>query len=490
MIPRGPHAESLSRRDDSHRRDDSLRDDSHRRDEFRHRRDAGARLEPQPLFCLVAVTVVTLASAHIAPAVAEVRLSLADAVRIASSASAPVQIAKTNEAAARARRDQARGVLLPTFTGTASDFNRTVSLKAQGFSFPKSPGFPSFPDPLGPFESFDARIRASQTLIDLAGWSHLHAADLGTHQARADRNASAEAAAQQAATAYLRATRAAALLGARQADTRIAADLLSLAQAQQQAGTAPRIDRTRAETQLASARGQTLLAQNQFDRALIDLARALGHSPGEKIVLADSLAGDLARSDAPEVATTATGVAYDRRPELAAQLAREATARAERSAISSERLPKVEAQGDWGLSGQNAAHSVDTRAYGVALTMPFLDGGRREARIAEQSSVIESSAIRTRDLRDQIAAEVLAALLDLSSAREQLAVADEQLGLAQEQLDEARERFTSGVAGNVEVINAQASLEGARDTEIEARFAIASARVALARATGVARTLR
>lgn len=440
------------------------------------------------LFVLAAALVLQAADSR--PAAAEERLSLSDAVRIASSASASVQIAKTNEAAARARRAQARGVLLPTFTGTASDFNRTVSLKAQGFAFPATPGFPKFPDPLGPFESFDARIRASQTLIDLAGWTHLRAADLNQHQATADRNASAEAAAQQAATAYVRALRASALVGARRADERIAADLLSLADAAQQAGTAPKIDRTRARTQLAAARGQTLVAQNQLDRALVDLARALGHSPDERIVLVDTLGADVARSDAPEVAATATGVAYDRRPELASQQAREASARVERSAISAERLPRIEAQGDWGLSGQNAAHAVDTREYGVALTMPVFDGGRREGRIAEQTSVIEASAIRTRDLRDQIAAEVQAALLDLSSAREQLAVADEQLGLAQEQLDEARERFTSGVAGNVEVINAQASLVGARDTEIEARFAIASARVALARATGVARTLR
>ena len=46
------------------------------------------------------------------------------------------------------------------------------------------------------------------------------------------------------------------------------------------------------------------------------------------------------------------------------------------------------------------------------------------------------------------------------------------------------------MANNVEVINAQASLVRARDAEIDARFASALARVALARATGLARTLR
>jgi outer membrane protein TolC len=45
------------------------------------------------------------------------------------------------------------------------------------------------------------------------------------------------------------------------------------------------------------------------------------------------------------------------------------------------------------------------------------------------------------------------------------------------------------VAGNIDVITAQAGLIRARDTEIDARFAAASARISLARAAGVARTL-
>jgi len=45
------------------------------------------------------------------------------------------------------------------------------------------------------------------------------------------------------------------------------------------------------------------------------------------------------------------------------------------------------------------------------------------------------------------------------------------------------------VTGNIEVINAQSSLIRARDTEIDARYAAVTARVSLARAVGVARTL-
>ena len=81
------------------------------------------------------------------------------------------------------------------------------------------------------------------------------------------------------------------------------------------------------------------------------------------------------------------------------------------------------------------------------------------------------------------------ALLDLASAQAQQAIAAERLRLAADEMAQARERFAAGVAGNIEVINAQASLLRARDTDIDARFAAATARVALARAAGLARTL-
>ena len=69
------------------------------------------------------------------------------------------------------------------------------------------------------------------------------------------------------------------------------------------------------------------------------------------------------------------------------------------------------------------------------------------------------------------------------------AAPSERLQLASEEISQARERFTNGVAGNIEVINAQSSLVRARDADIDARFAVASARVALARAAGVARNI-
>jgi len=126
---------------------------------------------------------------------------------------------------------------------------------------------------------------------------------------------------------------------------------------------------------------------------------------------------------------------------------------------------------------------------GLAVTVPILDGFRREGRIAEQRAVQREAEVRTHDVRDQIAADIDGALLDLANGVDQQTIAAERLKLADEEVAQATDRFTSGVAGSIELINAQATMVRARDADIDARFAVASARVALARAAGVARDL-
>ena len=133
--------------------------------------------------------------------------------------------------------------------------------------------------------------------------------------------------------------------------------------------------------------------------------------------------------------------------------------------------------------------AISTRDVTLQVSVPILDGFRREARLAEQDAVVRESQVRERDLRQQIAADVDGSLLDLHSAEAQQAVAAERLRLAAQELSQSRERFKAGVAGNIEVIDAQSNLIRSRDADIDARFAAASARVSLARAAGVARTL-
>ena len=125
----------------------------------------------------------------------------------------------------------------------------------------------------------------------------------------------------------------------------------------------------------------------------------------------------------------------------------------------------------------------------MQVSLPVLDDWRREGRLAEQRAVAQESDVRVKDLRQQVAADVDRALLDLRSAAAQQMITRERLQLASEEVSQARQRFQAGVAGNIEVINAQEDLVRAREADIDARFGALAARISLAGSVGTARTL-
>src|SRR5437868_1212440 len=417
---------------------------------------------------------------------APLRLSFADAVRVAASEAPAVALAglRTDEAHARVR--QARSALLPSLSVGGVWLNRTFNTRSLGIPFPAS--FP-VPNPVPPFNDYDGRVSASQTLFDWSSVARVRAAGAQADGSRAERGVTVEGTALTAALAYLRAVRAQAVVAARQADSTIAAELVGLAEAQKAAGVSAAIDVTRARTQLVTAEGLLLVAHNQLDRARIDLTRALGIDPTTALAFTDTLTAALGAADVPAARDSLVAAGLANRPDLRAELARGGAARQTGSAIRAERLPRVEVAADYGVNGLTVPSAIATRDLTLQVSVPILDGFRREARLAEQDAVVRESQVRERDLRQQIAADVDGALLDLHSAEAQQAVAAERLRLAAQELSQSRERFKAGVAGNIEVIDAQSNLIRARDTDIDARFAAATARVSLARAAGVARTL-
>ena len=419
------------------------------------------------------------------PAAAPLRLSFADAVRRVTSDVPPpsVELAGLRTDESRARVTQARSGLLPNISLAGSWADRTLNPKALGFSFT---GVPSL---IGPFHVVDGRVQLQQTIFDFSNMKRVSAAKSQVNAATAEGSATVEASAQNVAVAYARVTRGMAIVAARRADSSLAAELVNLAVAQQQAGVSASIDVTRARVQLSESAGRLVLATSQFERNRIDFARTLGLDASTPIELTDTLSTDLGAADVPADRDAAVAQAVATRPDLTAEVARGNAARTAASAISAERMPRIGLAADYGWSGNQFPEAVATRAVAVQVTLPVLDGWRREGRQSEQQAVARESDVRARDLRQQVAADVDGALLDLRSAAAQQMIARERLQLAAQEVSQARQRFQAGVAGNIEVINAQESLVRAREADVDARFAGVTARIALARSVGAARTL-
>src|SRR5437870_4511634 len=159
------------------------------------------------------------------------RLSFADAVRLAAGEVPAVALAtlRTNEADARVR--QARAALLPSLSVSGAWLNRTFNSKSLGIEFPDiptTPPTPAVPELVGPFNNYDARFNVTQTLFDWSSVKRVRAAGAQADGSRAERGVTVEGSVLTAAIAYVRALRAelARAAAARQTGSAIRAERL------------------------------------------------------------------------------------------------------------------------------------------------------------------------------------------------------------------------------------------------------------------------
>jgi hypothetical protein len=442
------------------------------------------------LLAVARIAVAQIAVANVAGA--QARLSIGDAARLAAKQNGMVDVARARVAQAEARSMQRRGALMPDLAAAVQQSDRTINSATFGFSFANPvTGKPLLrPDGelIGPVPTLDVRYRLQAPLVDLGKYQGWRASQATVGAASLEVDAQAEGAAAMAAATYVRAARAEAQLAARRADSALAADLVRIARDQLQAGVGIALDVTRAESQLSAVRAQIIAARSERDRTLLELRRVTGVAADTPLELADSLAGLPVLTTLPNERDALTA-ALDGRADVKALKAQEQAQQQAAKAIKWERTPQLSALVEQGVIGRNYERMLPTYTWGVQLSVGVFDGFRRESRLEEQVAVARETEAKLKDLRAQNTLEVRAALLDLSSAAEQVDAVRERLQLAEQEVAQAQERFRAGVAGNADVITALLSLNQARTLRNDALASYQAARVALAKATGTVRGL-
>jgi outer membrane protein len=417
---------------------------------------------------------------------------LGGAARLAAHLNAGPLAANQRTQQAHARVGESRAALLPFIEGHGTPQSERTYNTAPlfGFNFALN-GHNLFPPTgviIGPSHDITYEAVAADTLFSFGAIAKIRASQANEKAAEADASDQADSAANVAAETYLRTQAAEALLSARVADSVLAADLLSIAQDQLRAGVGIALDVTRAQSQLATVRAQLIQARNDYDRAQLDLLRALGLPLAARLTLSDSLHG-LPLVDTLPAETQAVEEAIRRRRDLRTSDLRLEAAERQISAIRAERLPSLSAAGTYAADGTRYENLLRTYSWALEISMPIFDGLGRESRLEEQHAAVREIEVRRRDLRQKIAIQVRQAYLDLASARQQVDAARERLRLAQQEVDQARERFRAGVAGNADVITASLDLDSARTAEVLAFQEYQTARVALANASGAVQDL-
>lgn len=388
---------------------------------------------------------------------------------------------------AQIQRDSVRSALRPQLGASVSQLRQTTNPAALGFEFP---GLPAL---IGPFNVFDARLKLSQTVLDLARSSELAGAGYAIEVAQAQAEVSGEQIASNVALSYIQVLAGEQALASARSDLALAEDLLTLARDQKTAGVASGVDVARAETAVAQDRYAVSEAQTRIAQARLQLQR-LAVLPMEG---APALSGRLeseagaAPGAVPELGITAEqalNTARGSRSELQAVAAALRQADAQLKAAHRRRLPTLSVVADYGLSANTPNEKdQDTYRYGAVLDLPIYSGGALRAEDAAANNRLQQQRLQMEDLQQQIEQDVRLALATLANSAEQVRAAVSARDLAQRELDLARDRFSNGVANNVDVVSAQASLARARTQYVAATAAQQQARVNLAAAQGRAR---
>ncbi len=388
------------------------------------------------------------------------RITLRQAKALAVEHQVAVLSAREQTVESMARSDEALASFLPSVDFKASQRRQTENLMAMGLNLP------GFPVMVGPFDTFDARVRFTQRVFDLARSREVNAASYAVNASRLRADATAQQMAGAAALAYVEDQRAQQAVIAAQVNHELSQSLLQLAKDQQIAGLATGVDVVRAQT--VHARNTLLLrqARSSVSEADTRLHRAMGIKMGVALVLTDPLQND----DLPIPALpTSIDSALQQRPELLA-LEQVVTQRdTERKAATAASYPALSLAGDIGPSGVTPAHNdYRTYSFGIQLTMPLLEGGAINAREDAAASRMRQAELQLRDTMQQVEEDVRLAVIAIETSADQITTAEISLNLAERLLDQARDRFKNGVADNLEVVDAQATLASARSVHIDA----------------------
>lgn len=417
---------------------------------------------------------------NVEPARAPQRLTLADAIARGLQHNLQAVLAAQGVEAASGARQVALAALLPALDAGARSSRQKINLEEFGLA--PAPG----ESPLvGPYDVVRGDLTLTQRVLDLGAINRARAGNERLAAARFSLQDARDLVVVACAGAYLQAVAAESRVAAARAQLATAQALAARARNLRDAGTVAGIEVLRADVQLAAQRQRLIQAENELDRARLVLARAVGLPLGDPYVLVDSVPfADLDPGNLEDALTRARTA----RPDLQAARAQLRAAEDVHAAELGDALPSLVLSGDIGKVGPTTGTMKGVYTMMAAVRIPLFEGGQAQGRLRASRAEVEQQRARLTDLEARVELEVRMAFLDLAAAAEQVTVAEGARELAARQLAQAEDRFSAGVASNIEVVQAQQAVAEATESHIGSLYAHNLAKLALARALGVAET--
>jgi outer membrane protein TolC len=369
--------------------------------------------------------------------------------------------------------------LLPTVTATGSIEVQQINLAAFGLKFPGVNPI------IGPFQVVDFRAYLTQNLFNVSALKNYLAAKHNFEGAKLTAEDARDLVVLTVGNAYLLCIADAARIEAVNAELATSKVSLDQATAAHDAGTSPRLDVLRAQVDYQNEQQSLISTKNNLEKDKLALARTIGLPLDQAFRLTDLAPFKALDNVDPQ---TAFVQALKSRKDLAAYAEQVKSASDEKTAAFAYQLPVASVAADYGDIGTTPGHSHGTFSATGQVTVPVLQIAKTRGQEQVADAQYEQARAKLSDQIQQVNQDVRDSLLDIQSAARLVDSTHSNVDLANEALSEAQQRFHAGVADNLPVSQAQSQTEQANDQYISALYQHNVAKLALARALGVAQT--
>jgi outer membrane protein TolC len=369
--------------------------------------------------------------------------------------------------------------LLPTVTATGSIEVQQINLAAFGLKFP------GINPIIGPFQVVDFRAYLTQNLVNVSALKNYLSAKHNFEGAKLTAEDARDLVVLTVGNAYLLCIADVARIEAVNAELATSKVSLDQAVAAHDAGTSPRLDVLRAQVDYQNEQQSLISAKNNLEKDKLALARTIGLPLDQQFRLTDLVPFKSLDSVDPQAAFVA---ALKARKDLAAYAEQVKAAADEKTSAWAYQLPVASFAGDYGDIGTTPGHSHGTFTATGQISVPVLQIAKTRGQEQVADAQYEQAKAKLSDQIQQVNQDVRDSLLDIQSAAKLVESTHSNVDLANEALSEAQQRFSAGVSDNLPVSQAQSQTEQANDQYISALYQHNIAKLALARALGVAQT--
>ena len=421
------------------------------------------------------------------------QLSLDDAIARGIRTNYALTQARAQQRSSEARTLEFLDPLLPTIKATASTGVYQFNLAAQGFT-------PSILPELAPLlggaslggvnlitrvDVTRAAATYDETLFSLENWTRYRASKYQARAAFYNTQSSRGLVVLNVGNAYLQSLAYSSQMDNQTAVLRADEVLLKQVVAEHEAGVVARIDELRARVQYQQQQQMVIATQNQYDKSLIALKRRIGIPIDQKILLTDAAPYSDLDTMSPD---QARAEAYQSRQDYQSIQQQIEAATLTRKAAKYERMPAVDFDGNFGVTGETHGLYRGTFIAQGTLSIPIFKEARFRGDLQVADASLRDLNLRFNNLKQQIDQQLRDSLLDVQTALELVRVARSNVELATRELEQSNDQFSAGTSDNLPVVQAEATLATAQTQLVDSTLRFNEAKLSLARNLGIVDT--